>query len=158
MTGEDYPHPDDTAEELDTPEYGLGVRRDELIEAAIDAGSAKHNLQRMYVSLDAICDDKGLLPDEVYRDMRDIQQDIEVLMAWFKEFEEGLRDVKDQMGESCECCGENPATVSQGVVDVNGKAFIGALCEKCDSTGEEDRLRDVLGPASVEELKRREIL
>lgn len=64
----------------------LGLLRDELIEARIQARDYSYKLDRMQVELDDVADNLGLLPDEVQADVREAQLAIRELQEWVEEF------------------------------------------------------------------------
>lgn len=66
------------------------VYRDRMREAVIDANNARHMVRNMHVNIDAVCDDHGLLPDEVARELRDVQDGLLLLDDWLSVFADEL--------------------------------------------------------------------
>lgn len=69
---------------------GPGVARDELMDAKLDAANAAQQVAEMYVRLDAICDDRGLLPADVARDLRTCQRQLQALATWLERYRDSL--------------------------------------------------------------------
>lgn len=85
--------PSDHAAAVDPgDEDGVGVRHDELMDAAIAASDASRQLADAHVDLDGLLDDLGLFPDEMHSDLRRAQEDIRRWAEWSDEFADALRE------------------------------------------------------------------
>lgn len=84
--------PEAVAEEIaeSAAEGGVGVLRDTLVEARIEADNAHQILNEMCVELDSICDDRGLFPGSVASDLRTRQSQLRDAAEWMERFANAL--------------------------------------------------------------------
>lgn len=76
-------------------EAGAGVAHDELLDAKMDAANARQRVTNMYVTLDSLCDDRGLLPGDVATDLRAAQTMLQTLGEWLDAYHDALADEYD---------------------------------------------------------------
>lgn len=70
--------------------HGIGVLRDSLMDARIEAKATAAQLSNMYVHLDGMADDLGLAPRPVGTELRKVQGRIKELHEWYEEFNEAI--------------------------------------------------------------------
>ena len=98
MTTKHDTSPAEYAELIDPgTDDGIGVQRDTLMDARNRVGLFAHTLQEMYVELDAMLDNAGLLPDEVQHDLRETQRELTEHAAWVEELHDELQDREEEV-------------------------------------------------------------
>jgi len=93
--------PETVAEEIaeNAAEGGSGVLRDTLADATATAYSNYEQLSSMAVTLDHICDDRGLLPGSVASDLRQRQSQLREAAEWMEGFRAALKSEYEERVE-----------------------------------------------------------
>lgn len=92
QTAAGFPDPEEYAEELreSAEEDGRGVALDTLTDGRLESGQHKYLLRRVTTDLDMVCDDLGLLPDDVVTMVRRNQHELRAAYRWVDVFESAL--------------------------------------------------------------------
>lgn len=89
--------PHEWAERIDPGEEdGIGVRRDTLVEARIEAENVAHQLRSAAVAIDAAADTQGLVPDEMGSDLAYMYSDLGDMAQWFERLSAKLATLEDE--------------------------------------------------------------